>query len=450
MKTKILLSVLMIVMIVGTFAQKPTMTLTFTADNIGQHVPLSSILIENLTHSGDTTLYAPDTVLVLSYLIGIEEGRGFREHGFSLSQNFPNPMEGKTTIELLMHERENTLITISDIWGREEIRQEFQLAKGTHSFTFYPGREPIYFLTVRANDRIRTMKMFHDLSCYSGIAKLEYQGAQNNTGYKSGNDMHQFVFERGDLLRFTSFTNLGERVITSAPMADQTYYFHYAGEPCYGIPTATDVDGNVYNTVQIGTQCWMKENLKTTTYSNGTPIPNVTDAVAWSNLTSGAYGWYDNEILWKDKYGALYNWFTTVDPNGLCPTGWHVPTYAEWRDLIEYIGASGQPQGNELKSCRQVNSPLGGGCNTTEHPRWEEDGLNGNYGTDNYGFSGLPGGYRFSDGFFKDLGYDVNWWTSTEAYSGNAWYRYLSYSDGYVSEYSATEQMGFSVRCLKD
>ena len=111
----------------------------------------------------------------------------------------------------------------------------------------------------------------------------------------------------------------------------------------------------------------MKENLKTTTYRNGTAIPNVTDENAWINLTTGAYVWYDNNISWKDLYGALYNWFATVDTNGLCPTGWHVPTDYEWTSLTDFIGGTGEPHGNELKSCRQDNSPLGGGCNQASH-----------------------------------------------------------------------------------
>ncbi|MDZ7743914.1 MAG: FISUMP domain-containing protein [Bacteroidota bacterium] len=157
--------------------------------------------------------------------------------------------------------------------------------------------------------------------------------------YKSGNALNNFVFNLGDQLKFTGSTGLDEQVITSSPTGDQTYYFHYTGDPCPGTPTVTDIDGNVYNTVLIGNQCWMKENLKTTTYRNGTEIPNVTDANAWQILTTGAYVWYDNDISWKDSYGALYNWYTTIDPNGLCPAGWHVPTNDEWTDLTDYLSA---------------------------------------------------------------------------------------------------------------
>ncbi|RLD51917.1 MAG: hypothetical protein DRJ05_17940, partial [Bacteroidetes bacterium] len=106
---------------------------------------------------------------------------------------------------------------------------------------------------------------------------------------------------------------------------------------------------------------------------NGTPIPNATSNNWWGNTQSGAYVWYDNDIIWKDSYGALYNWFAIDNTNGLCPSGWHVPTDDEWTALTNFIGGASSPHGNKLKSCKQVNSPLGGYCNTTEHPRWDEN-----------------------------------------------------------------------------
>jgi len=210
----------------------------------------------------------------------------------------------------------------------------------------------------------------------------------------------------------------------------------------------TDIDGSTYNTVLIGEQCWMKENLKTTTYSNGTPIPNVIDGNEWLNLTTGAYVWYANDISWKDLYGALYNWYATIDPNGLCPTGWHVPTHNEWTALTDIIGGTGYSHGDELKSCRQVNSPLGGGCNTSEHPRWNEHGFF--YGTDDYGFSGLPGGHRHSSAGFSQLGSFGYWWSSTEDTSDWAWLRWLDSSDGTVAVTTFPKLLGFSIRCIKD
>jgi uncharacterized protein (TIGR02145 family) len=234
------------------------------------------------------------------------------------------------------------------------------------------------------------------------------------------------------------------------------------GTPCPGMPTVIDIDGNVYNTVLIGNQCWMKENLKTTTYKNGTPIPNVTDPVAWENLTTSAYVWYDNDISWKGSYGALYNWHATFDTNGLCPTGWHVPSDAEWTQLVDYVVSQGYPNnsfdpngaGNALKSCRQINSPIGGNCNTTEHPRWIEDDWTGynHYGFDEFGFSAFPGGTRLpTSGAFFLLGGSGGWWSSTEYSSTIAWYRYMNHlSGGSVGFDSNDKTYGHSVRCLRD
>jgi uncharacterized protein (TIGR02145 family) len=210
----------------------------------------------------------------------------------------------------------------------------------------------------------------------------------------------------------------------------------------------TDIDGNIYNTVLIGSQCWMKENLKTTTYQSGTAIPNVTNSSAWENLTTGAYSWYDNDVNWKDKYGALYNWHAVVDPSGLCPDEWHVPDYNEWFTLVIFIGGSSSPNGNKLKSCRQVNSPLGGDCNTTEHPVWAQD--NTHYGTDDYGFSGLPGGSRNSNGTFYNFGLLGIWWSSAEYSSDDAWGRSLFYFFGNVGVNDYNKRYGFSIRCIKD
>ncbi len=209
-----------------------------------------------------------------------------------------------------------------------------------------------------------------------------------------------------------------------------------------------DIDGNMYNTVQIGSQCWMDENLKTTTYRNGTPIPNVTGNSNWHNLATGAYVWYDNDISWKDPYGALYNWYATVDVKGLCPSGWHVPTNDEWSTLTNFIGGIGPPHGNELKSCRQINSPLGGDCNTTEHPRWNEHYMH--FGTDDYVFSAVPGGSRFNYGIFQDIGNKGLWWSSTEYSSGDALSRELIDSFNGVGGYYYNMRFGLSVRCLRD
>jgi uncharacterized protein (TIGR02145 family) len=457
MKSRILLTISIPGIIISAIAQKPTMILTFTADDNGQHVPIDSILVENLTQGVDTTLYAPDTVLVLDYEAGITENNTIETNVFTLFQNYPNPIMGQTSVVLYLSEGENVLITISDLFGREVFNSKYILDYGTHFFTFLPGKEDLYFFTASVGQQIQTIKMFNipSTSHGYGICKLEYNGQQiDKVLNKSINNLNNFVFNLGDLLKLTSFTNQGERVITITPTVSQTCYFHYTGNPCSGTPTITDIDGNIYNTVQIGDQCWMKENLKTTTYSNGTPIPNIIDNQEWTTISTGAYAWQENDISWKNVYGAIYNWYTTVDPNGLCPAGWHVPSDDEWTVLTDFIGGTESPHGNELKSCRQVNSPLGGGCTTTEHPRWEEYDNNYYYGTDDYGFSGLPGGNRdcVSPGSFGNIGIIGLWW-STSQYGPDhlAGFRGLIYHYSSVSYQGHVNQhFGYSVRCLRD
>ncbi len=451
MKTKTLLSVLLLGLILSAFGQKATMELTFTAEDNGQNIPLNSILIENLTQGVDTTLYAPDTILVLDYIASIENSEAIGESAFVLSQNRPNPFKGKTEVNLYLPEKEHVKMTVRDILGGELAQYENTLNHGSHSFAFYSGNQKYYLLTVTGEQTSKTIKMLNANinTAYAGKCKIVYNGHDDDMiGYKSQKEINSFGFSLGDELKYTCYSDIGERTIIDSPTGNQTYTFHYAGNPCPEMPTITDIDGNTYNTVQIGSQCWMAENLKTTTYRNGVPIPKVTNDADWSNLTTGAYVWYGNDISWKGPYGALYNWYATIDTNGLCPTGWHVPTYSAWTTLTNFIGGTSSPHGNELKSCRQVNSPLGGGCNTSEHPRWYEH--NTHYGTDDYGFSGLPGGYRYINGTFHFKGGDGLWWSSSGDSSDDAFDFDLDFDYGSVGGGSYPKRAGFSIRCVRD
>lgn len=448
MKTKILLSILALGLIISAFGQKSSMELTFTAGNNGQYVPMDSILIENLTQVGDTTLYTPDTVLVLEYITGIGDNEAIDENTFSISQNYPNPFKGKTTVNLYLPEKENIKIICRNILGSELVHYENILNRGNNYFNFYSGNESYYLLTVTGKQTSRTIKMLNTGSHIANAekCKIVYTGNNGNVnGFKSYEANNGFGFNFGDELKYIAYTDVEETEIIDSPTGSQIYTFQFNGwTPCPGISTVSDIDANVYNTVQIGSQCWMKENLKTTTYNNGTQIPNIIETDAWQNLTTGAYVWYNNDISWKDPYGALYNWYAAVDVNELCPTGWHVPTKDEWTTLFSYTTS----EGKELRSCRMVNSPQGGSCNTIKHPRWHENSING---TDDYGFSGLPGGHRvYYDGAFYSVGFSAFWWTSTEHSSYDAWHLYLYFDFDSVTVTYGEKRNGFSVRCLRD
>jgi len=196
--------------------------------------------------------------------------------------------------------------------------------------------------------------------------------------------------------------------------------------------TITDIDGNVYKTVKIGTQVWMAENLKVTHYRNGAPIPNVTDNTAWSNLTTGAYCNSDNSPDNAVVYGRLYNWYAVTDSRNLAPIGWHVPSDAEWQTLINYLGGD-DVAGGKIKEAGTTHwsSPNTGATNES-------------------GFTALPGGYRGYYGYFYLLGDYATFWSSAEDGSSHAWYRRLHYDTATVDRVPDGKQYGFSVRLVRD
>ncbi len=216
--------------------------------------------------------------------------------------------------------------------------------------------------------------------------------------------------------------------------------------PC---PPVTDVDGNTYETAWINEQCWMAENLKTTKYSDGTAIAYPgTSNTSWENNTTGAYAWYNNDISNKDLYGALYNWYAVNNAKGLCPEGWRVPSNEDWDALENFIPGLDHLKGNKLKSCRQVNSLLGGDCDTELHPRWNAHGTH--YGTDEYGFSGLPGGRRITNGAFQQIG-GYGWWQTSTETSGSIYGKWLFNGAGGLGQQpQVPKNLGMSVRCIKD
>ncbi len=200
-------------------------------------------------------------------------------------------------------------------------------------------------------------------------------------------------------------------------------------------------NGVKYNTVQIGDQCWMKENLRTTKYNDGSSIPNLTDNTSWGNTTSGTYCCYDNDSSNCITYGALYNWYA-VGTGKLCPSGWHVPSDAEWKTLEIYLGMTQvQADGSGWRSTNQ-GSKLAGNARL-----WTDGALKQNVEFNSSGFCALPGGYR--NGTFYSLSKYGCWWSSTE-YGISAWYRKLEYDSISVFRNSYDKKGGFSVRCLRD
>jgi len=225
-------------------------------------------------------------------------------------------------------------------------------------------------------------------------------------------------------------------------------------KPCAGITQVTDVEGNVYNAIEIGHQCWTGENLRTRKYSDGTmihyPGANTTD---WTNSTSGAYAWFKNDSSTYAVYGALYNWHavaaTSNGGRNICPDGWHVPSLGEIQQLVDYAALLYLELGNRFKACRQISHPIPS-CATSVHPRWLSHATH--YGTDDLGFAAIPGDERYSNGNFpSSIGERARYWTSTE-YDSNQAMQYLLgfYGTGTIVPLQYNKLSGYSVRCVKD
>jgi uncharacterized protein (TIGR02145 family) len=201
-----------------------------------------------------------------------------------------------------------------------------------------------------------------------------------------------------------------------------------------------DVDGNLYDVVTIGTQTWMAENLRVTRYSNGEPIPNVSDAAEWSNLTTGARCDYDNDPGKVTTYGRLYNWEAVNDARNIAPSGWHVPYDEDWKQLEMCLGISQ----SEVDQLGWRGTDVGSKMKKAETELWGSDATNES------GFSALPAGYRTSTGAFDNMDLSAYFWSCSLDYWGNAWYRTLNYFDSGVGRLGDDRHFGFSVRCVKD
>ncbi len=188
---------------------------------------------------------------------------------------------------------------------------------------------------------------------------------------------------------------------------------------------------NKYKTVNIGTQVWMAENLKTIKFNDSTDIPLVTNSPEWFNLKTPGYCWYINlESNYRDSFGALYNWYT-VNTGKLCPPGWHVPTKEDWEVLINYLGKDSA--GIKIRE--------------TGNFHWASSGFSG---TNESGFTAVSTGLRWFDGF-RGPGFRASWWTSSEVDSSDQAYIYnLRYDFPFMGWSTFDKESGNSVRCIKN
>jgi uncharacterized protein (TIGR02145 family) len=307
-----------------------------------------------------------------------------------------------------------TLVTSNTAQGGGNISADGGKAVTARGIIWSTSPKPIITLTTKTNDGPGTGAFTSKLSGLAVNTKyyvVAYATNANGTAYGLE----------------TNFTTLSNEPVPAGP--------------CPEVASVLDVDGNSYNTIQIGKQCWLKENLKVTKYGDGSLIPldetggtigNATGQT-WGSRTTGARTVYNNNLANVGLYGYLYNWYAVSDSKGLCPRGWRVPTDAEWTTLTDYLGGE-LVAGSKMKS--------------TGTTQWQSTN---NLVKNENGFTALPGGYRNNDGRFYSIRTDAFFWTSTAFSENNAWYRYITDIKGQVYKNSRfVKSVGASVRCIKE
>lgn len=406
--------------------------ITFTGS--GQSNNVEIVEVKNITQQNSVTLNGADT-LHLVYVVGInpidQENAGIKV--------YPNPTMHSSRVEFYNSEAGNVTMEIIDISGKTLSALPIKLSIGMQVFEIKGMGTGIYLLKVTTETTLYQQRLIIYSESF-GTPQINYIGSYDHGSVplemKSTKSIVQMQYNNGDKLVIKGISGDYSHTKSLIPTESQNIDFEFI--------ECVDGDGNHYGVVTIGEQVWMAENLKTTHYRNGTPIEYPgSDNSAWQNNSSGAYAWHGNDINWKDKYGALYNWYATINNNELCPPGWQVPSDARWMELALYALT-----GNTLKSCRQENSPLGGDCSTAVHPRW--DSHETIYGVDEFGFSAFPGGHRYAFGSYDVIGNLGLWWSSTESSTTGAWCWGMNYDDSNVARGALNKGYGFSVRCLRD
>ncbi|MCR4826253.1 MAG: T9SS type A sorting domain-containing protein [Bacteroidales bacterium] len=454
-------------------AMAQTVTLTFVGeDDNGYGKKLDSVVVSNRIKHWQETLYWPDTVLTIQNGVGVEGFVGGKD--FAFSQNYPNPFDGTTFVNLQVAEPGDVTIQMTDITGRiVETLFIASLQPGVHQLRVSLSAAGIYFLTARQAGRSTSMKMV----CHQGRGAdaVSYSCMVDNA-FQLKNEPKSVItrpFDYGDPMEYRGYATFDGEVVESNPKvkpldSSETISLNFSevqdGINCPEIPTITDVEGNVYQTVRIGKQCWMRSNLRTKHFADGTSIPCgglSSSGTSVSSSTSPYYYEYEGWLMWFSQHGLLYNWPATMQGNlatssvyefvqGVCPNGWHVPSKTEWALLTDYVRTRPKYRcgGNTYNIAKALatgpfdsdwatsNSACDVGCNTAD-----------NNAT---GFSVFPtGGYI--DLGFCNIGYRAYIWSSELI--NDTYTEYLFMESDATDAYTypgGVKSDAYAVRCLRD
>ena len=425
---KILLLSFLIFAIATSQAQNFLISFTGT----GASTIVDSVKVENLTQC-TTLILSKNEVLHLSATVDINEYNTSSENPLNI---YPNPTKGNCTIDFNAPEQGITTIKLFDITGKTVCEIQEFLTTGYHSYNFNNINGGVYFVQI-LSDKFSYSTKILSLNATFGNTEIKHIETTpvinkensflngNNKSLKSTKSGIDMLYYTGERLKLTGYSGNYRTVFMIVPASSQTVTFTFV--------KCTDADSNNYVVVQIGSQLWMGENLRTTKYSNGNIIPNVLISTQWDTLTHGACCDYNFDANNSLIYGKLYNWYAGADIRNIAPIGWHVATDGDWSVLTTYLLGESVAGGKLKANCITLwDSPNTGATNES-------------------GFSALPAGRRVGGGVFDYIGTASLWWTSTEytnIHSGLE--RLVRYDYNTVVTGGISKEFGQSVRCVKD
>jgi len=425
---------LMAVSLVITSVGQENIEFTFNGDNNGQSVYLDSVYIKNLTRNCDT---------MINTIVGISD---FRQTSiqFDVSENYPNPFRDFTQFQITIPEKDVITIQVVDLMGRNLLKYTELLTTGLHKFNFQAGSEICYLIRVHWRDQQKSIKLLRkENSVKSKYCQLNYMGGEQfNETYKSKTAKDIFEFFPGDEGLFIAYADGLESGFAETPQNQQeSFTFQFATNiPCIGNPTI-EYGGQTYNTVQIYSQCWLKENLNV-----GEMIPSSESQS--NNNTIEKYCMVDDPIG-CEYFGGLYFWNEMMNyafeigGQGICPDGWHVPADIDWQILEGATDSEIEIGSTEWGYTGWRGNDVGGNLKQTGTELWEPPNTGA---TDAFGFCALPAGYFVQDEFWGP-GYKTYLWCSN--YPGK-FYRNLDWNMIQIRRGIGGDEAAFSVRCVKD
>jgi uncharacterized protein (TIGR02145 family) len=448
---KIHLICVIVCLFLGTLhAQDLIYTVSGEYDN--QAVPLDSILIENITNG--TSISFGDLPEHDNYRINLSQkvlwiSSGINSQSIGIDFYLKNKQPGKLTIGCKNPTITQTTVNVFNING-QKVFSSSQLRVGNgHSIDINIGIPGIFIVKVISGNNNQSFKAIgRDETGQIALSSL----TDNTATMKSSQVIYSedFSFQVGDSLLITAYKNDYYAIPRLTKIkGNDTLVFHFNKVS----PDVSDIEGNTYKTVTIGTQTWMSENLKTTRYNDGVEIPLITEPQIWYYLKTPGYNWYNKDIGNKNKYGALYNWHT-INTGKLCPTGWHVPKDAEWITLEIFMQNNGfNFDGTvDTDNDRETNNKIAKSLASTS--KWKTTSEKGMIGNDlssnnSSGFSALPGGFCDIMLFSNRMGESALWWTASDYDKDGAWWRSLSYDYPELMRTHITKTYGCSVRCVE-